>query len=44
MNLGFTDALKEGLAPFVPGDLIKLYLAGALLPTAWLAVKRFRGE
>ena len=41
-NLDFETTLKEGLAPFVPGDLLKLYLAAALLPAAWGAVDRFR--
>jgi biotin transport system substrate-specific component len=43
-DLNFTTGLKEGLAPFVPGDIVKLYLAGALLPGAWALVKRFRGR
>jgi hypothetical protein len=25
------------------GDLLKLYLAGALLPAAWALVRRFKG-
>ena len=33
-------SLELGLYPFVPGDIIKLYLAAALLPTAWRAVSR----
>ena len=37
------DTLEAGLYPFVVGDLIKLYLAGALLPAAWALVKRFKG-
>ena len=41
-DLNFTTGLKEGLAPFVPGDIIKLYLAGALLPGAWALIRRFR--
>jgi biotin transport system substrate-specific component len=32
--------LELGLYPFVPGDIFKLYLAGALLPLAWRVVKR----
>ncbi len=32
--------LEKGLAPFIPGDLLKLYLAGALLPGAWRLVER----
>jgi hypothetical protein len=31
------------LYPFVVGDLLKLYLAGALLPLAWKLVDRTRG-
>jgi biotin transport system substrate-specific component len=39
-DLGFEDTLAQGLAPFVPGDLLKLYLAAALLPAAWRFVGR----
>jgi biotin transport system substrate-specific component len=35
--------LELGLYPFVVGDLLKLYLAGALLPVAWRLVGRLRG-
>jgi biotin transport system substrate-specific component len=34
--------LVAGLYPFVVGDLLKLYLAGALLPGAWRLVERLR--
>lgn len=37
------DTLEAGLYPFVVGDIIKLYLAGALLPLAWKAVDRMKG-
>jgi biotin transport system substrate-specific component len=43
LNTGVNDTLVAGLYPFVLGDVIKLFLAGALLPSAWLAVRRFRG-
>jgi biotin transport system substrate-specific component len=43
IDAGLEDTLEAGLYPFVVGDLLKLYLAGALLPAAWAAVKRFRG-
>jgi biotin transport system substrate-specific component len=43
-DLDFAQTLEKGLALFVPGDLLKLYLAAALLPTAWRAVERFRGR
>ena len=41
-NLGFKETLDAGLYKFVPGDLLKLYLAAALLPTAWRLVERVR--
>ena len=37
------EALEKGLYPFVVGDLLKLYLAGALLPLAWRFIARFKG-
>ena len=36
--------LELGLYPFVVGDVLKLYLAAALLPAAWSLVHRARGE
>jgi biotin transport system substrate-specific component len=38
------DTLEAGLYPFVIGDLLKLYLAGALLPLAWKAVDKVKGK
>jgi biotin transport system substrate-specific component len=35
-------ALEYGLYPFVPGDLIKLYLTALVLPTAWHYASRDR--
>lgn len=43
-NLGLEDSLEQGLYPFVVGDLLKLYLAGALLPAAWKLVERTSGR
>ncbi len=43
-DLDFAQTLEKGLALFVPGDLLKLYLAAALLPAAWRAVEHFRGR
>ena len=40
LHVTTAKALELGLYPFVPGDLIKLYLAAAILPTAW----RFAGR
>jgi len=36
--------LAQGLAPFVVGDLIKAAVAGALLPAAWLLVRRIKKD
>jgi biotin transport system substrate-specific component len=43
IDAGLEDTLEAGLYPFVVGDLLKLYLAGALLPLAWRFVARFKG-
>lgn len=43
-NYGTEEALEKGLYPFVVGDLLKLYLAGALLPAAWKLVERTTGR
>src|ERR671930_334751 len=43
IDTGLEDTLEAGLYPFVVGDLLKLYLAGALLPLAWRFVARFKG-
>jgi biotin transport system substrate-specific component len=37
---GDTNALTLGVTPFLIGDLIKLLLAGALLPATWAAIDR----
>jgi biotin transport system substrate-specific component len=42
LGTNLDKTLQFGLYPFVPGDILKLYLAGALLPTAWRVVGRFR--
>ena len=39
---GDTNALSLGVTPFLIGDVIKLALAGALLPAAWALVDRRR--
>ncbi|HEY1479598.1 MAG TPA: biotin transporter BioY [Gaiellales bacterium] len=43
-NATFSSTLSAGLYPFVVGDLLKLYLAGALLPGAWALMRQLRGE
>jgi biotin transport system substrate-specific component len=35
LNTSLEKTLEYGLYPFVPGDIFKLYLAGALLPITW---------
>jgi biotin transport system substrate-specific component len=42
IDAGLEGTLEAGLYPFVVGDLLKLYLAGALLPVAWGFVGRVR--
>ena len=44
LHTNLEQTLEDGLYPFVPGDVFKLYLAGALLPTAWLLVRRADGR
>ena len=39
---GETNALSLGVTPFLIGDLIKLVIAGGLLPAAWVVAKRNR--
>jgi biotin transport system substrate-specific component len=40
LGTGLDRTLELGLYPFVPGDLLKLYLAGAVLPGAWRLLGR----
>ncbi len=42
-DFGLEATLEAGLYPFVVGDLLKLYLAGMLLPAAWKLVRHLRG-
>jgi biotin transport system substrate-specific component len=39
-QLSFAKTMEFGLNPFIAGDIIKLCIAGAVLPTAWLAVRK----
>ncbi len=43
-NATFSSTLEAGLYPFIVGDTVKLYLAGAALPGAWALVRRIRGD
>jgi biotin transport system substrate-specific component len=42
IDAGLETTLEQGLYPFVVGDLLKLYLAAALLPSAWKLVERLK--
>jgi biotin transport system substrate-specific component len=42
LDTNLEHTLESGLYKFVPGDLLKLYLAAALLPAAWRMVERVR--
>ena len=44
LDTNLEKTLEYGLYPFVPGDMVKLYLAAAILPTAWRFVGRVRGD
>jgi len=35
--------LELGLYPFIPGDLIKLYIASLTVPTAWALLRWSKG-
>jgi biotin transport system substrate-specific component len=43
LHVNWNTTLVDGVYPFVPGDLVKLYLAAAALPAAWELVRRIRG-
>ena len=43
-HLSLLQGFAEGMLPFIPGDLLKLIVATALLPTAWALVKNFHPE
>jgi biotin transport system substrate-specific component len=40
LDTNLEKTLEYGLYPFIPGEIVKLYLAAALLPTAWRALGR----
>ncbi len=42
LHTNLSQTLSDGLYPFVPGDLFKLYLAAAALPAAWKLAGRRR--
>lgn len=42
--VGTDKVLALGFYPFIPGDLIKLVIATAVLPSAWTLLERKRGD
>ncbi len=38
IQIGFADALKYGLMPFLVGDALKIALGTCALPVAWLSI------
>jgi biotin transport system substrate-specific component len=42
--LGFDGAIATGLAPFLPADILKVFLAGAILPAVWRITGRTQGS
>jgi biotin transport system substrate-specific component len=40
LHTNLERTFELGLYPFIPGDTLKLYLAAALLPSAWRLVQR----
>jgi biotin transport system substrate-specific component len=44
LGWGLDETLEGGLYPFVIGDVVKLYLAAALVPLAWKGVERLKGR
>ena len=42
LHLNWANTLEDGVYPFVPFDLVKVYLAAATLPTAWKLVNRLK--
>ena len=47
LQVSWAKTFEYGLYPFVPGDIVKLYLAAAALPAAWKlveAAKRRTGQ
>src|SRR5262245_51568210 len=42
LGVNWPTTLEDGLYPFVPGDVVKLYLAALALPGAWKLVARVK--
>lgn len=45
LGLDLMTSLTAGLTPFIPGDVVKLFIAASVLPSAWrLTLRRFPSE
>src|SRR5258708_7336929 len=44
LSLNPLKAFTLGMLPFIPGDILKLVIAAALLPVAWTIVRRVKPE
>jgi biotin transport system substrate-specific component len=44
LHVSWNTTFVDGVYPFIPGDLVKLYLAAAALPGAWSLVRRLRSR
>ena len=42
LGVSSTEAMELGLVPFIVGDLVKVAIAGLLLPTTWAMVGKLR--
>ena len=41
-GVGFRSAIAGGLYPFIAGDIVKVIIAAAALPSAWKLLRRFK--
>lgn len=44
LHINATQAFVAGMLPFIPGDLLKLAIASALLPSIWQLVRKIKPD
>jgi len=44
LHISIAQAFVLGMLPFIPGDILKIVIAAALLPTAWAIARRTKTE